>query len=127
MSPRLPPDAAAPPFVTAADGGVMLRLRVTPGASRSEIAGQRDDGGGQWRLEVRVTAAADRGQANAAVIRLLADAWRLPRSVLTIQSGAAGRRKTLAIAGQPRELLARLGAYWQARHPDGAAEERATP
>jgi uncharacterized protein (TIGR00251 family) len=123
MSPRWPHSAALPPslpFVTPGDAGVTLRLRVTPGARRSEIAGLRDDGGGTWRLEVRVTAAADRGQANAAVIGLLADLWRLPKSALMIQAGASGRRKTVAIAGPPQELMQRLGAYWQAHHAPGA-------
>lgn len=129
MSPRSPHSAAIPPslpFLTPGETGVTLRLRVTPGARRAEIAGLREDGGGTWRLEVRVTAAADRGEANAAVIRLLADLWHLPKSALTIRAGAGGRRKTLEITGPPQALMQRLGAYWRAHHANraGAGEVR---
>lgn len=113
MSPRLPPSGPAPlspPFLTSETNGLKLRLHVIPGASASAIAGCRADGGGQWRLEVRVTAPADRGRANAAVIDLLSDAWRVPKSTLSICAGASGRRKTLAIAAPTPELMQRLGA-----------------
>ena len=56
-----------------------LRLRVSPGAGRSEIVGRHGDA---WR--VRVAAAPERGKANASVVELLAGVSR---------SGAAGRSR----------------------------------
>ena len=63
---------------------------------------------------VRVGARAEGGKANVAVIKLLAKAWRLPKSALSIASGASARRKSLAIAGNPQALLPALEA-WLAR------------
>ena len=43
-----------------------LRLKVSPGAARTELAGRHGDA---WK--VRVSAAPERGRANDAVVRLL--------------------------------------------------------
>ena len=79
-----------------------LRLRVSPGASRSEIVGMRGD---SWH--VRVTAAPERGRANDAVLRLLADRLRVPRTRLSVVSGHAGRDKVVELEGLDREEAAR--------------------
>jgi len=87
------------PLTETADG-VRLLLRVTPKAGRNEIAGVRDG-----RLLVKVTAAPEGSKANAAVIKLLSKAWRLPASAFEITSGAAARDKTLTIRGVTVEQL----------------------
>jgi hypothetical protein len=71
-----------------------LRLRVTPGAARSEIVGRHGDA---WR--VRVAAVADRGRANEALVRLLARRLELRRSDITLVSGHAGRDKVVQLSG----------------------------
>ena len=50
-----------------------IEVRMQPGAQRNEVTRR----GGE--LLVRVTAAAERGKANEAVVRLLASAPLLPR------------------------------------------------
>jgi uncharacterized protein YggU (UPF0235/DUF167 family) len=57
-----------------------------------------------------VTAAPEGGKANAALIALLARTWRLPKRDLAIVLGAADRRKTVHVAGDPRELMRRIEA-----------------
>lgn len=59
-------------------------------------------------LKVRVTEPPEDGKANAALIKLLAKAWKLPKSSLTLVAGHSDRRKTLAVAGEPAELLCDL-------------------
>lgn len=88
--------------------GLSLFVRVTPNAGRDAIAGveQRDDGSAVLRLRVR--AVPDKGQANAAVIALLARALDLPRSAISITSGQTARLKTLAISGDGAALVAAL-------------------
>jgi uncharacterized protein YggU (UPF0235/DUF167 family) len=82
-----------------------LPVKVIAGASRSEIA--------DWsagRLRVRVSAVAERGKANAALIRLLAERLGLPGSALRVVAGKTSVRKTLEIAGLGEaELRERLG------------------
>jgi uncharacterized protein (TIGR00251 family) len=82
-----------------------LRLRVSPGASKSEVVGSH---GEAWK--VRVTAAPESGKANEAVRDLLATTLGIPRSSTEIISGAASRDKVVVVRGlTAEEAEARLG------------------
>jgi uncharacterized protein (TIGR00251 family) len=85
-------------------------LRVTPNAARERIEGIVTDVDGKPYLKVAVTVVPENGKANAAVIKLIAKDLRLPKSALSIASGATARRKTLLIAGEPRDLEIKLNA-----------------
>jgi uncharacterized protein YggU (UPF0235/DUF167 family) len=106
------------PFAPVA-GGVCVRLRVTPRARRNGIEGLVADAEGGVRLKVAVNAAAEDGRANIAVLALLAREWRLPRSSLTLKTGASDRRKTVAIAGDPDKLMPALLAWSATRQTVG--------
>ena len=75
--------------------GRLLRVRVQPRASRSEIVGWRADGA----LSVRVAAPPVEGRANAAVAALLAGALDLRPSAVTVERGARGRDKLVRVEG----------------------------
>lgn len=79
-----------------------LRLRVVPGAARSEIVGPHGEG---WKL--RVAAPAERGRANDAVRDLLATALGVPRDAVTIVAGGASRDKVVEIVGLTDDDAAR--------------------
>lgn len=98
---------AALPFAPSADG-LHVRLRVTPRARRPGIGGMVAEADGDVCLKVSVNAAPEDGRANAAVLALLADEWRLPRSSLSIKAGNAGRRKIIGVTGDPDELMGAL-------------------
>lgn len=66
-------------------------------------------------LQVKVGAPPEGGKANAALIKLLAKAWKLPKSAITLVSGRRDRHKTLAIDGEARELLPRLQAWLESQ------------
>jgi len=81
-----------------------VRLRVSTGARRSELAGRHGDG---WK--VRVSAQPERGRANEAVLDLLAETLELPRRSLSIVSGQGGREKVVLMEGiGPAETERRL-------------------
>ena len=80
-----------------------LRLRVSPGADRAEVVGLRGDA---WK--VRVRAAPERGRANDAVVRLLADRLQVARSGIEIVSGHVGRDKVVEVRGLDGDEVARL-------------------
>ena len=83
-----------------------LRLRVSPGAGRTALVGRHGDA---WK--VRVTEAPERGRANEAVLRLLAETLALPRNALTLVSGHGARDKIVELAGlEPREIDRRLSS-----------------
>src|SRR5437588_4151321 len=71
-----------------------LRLRVSPGAGRSAVVGRHGDA---WK--VRVAEAPERGRANDAVLRLLAEVLTLPRTALTLVSGHGAREKIVELTG----------------------------
>jgi len=77
--------------------GCVLAVRLTPKASRARIEGLETDAEGRAWLKVSVTTVPENGKANAALIALLAKAWRLPKGAFAIASGATARRKTLRI------------------------------
>ena len=71
-----------------------LRVRVSPGARRGGVAGRV---GEVWKL--RVTAPAEGGRANDAVVRLLADAVEVPRRQVVLVSGHTAREKVVELRG----------------------------
>ncbi len=91
--------------------GLRVALKVMPKAARAGISGFEADAAGRALLKVRVTEAPEGGKANAAVVKLLAKAWKLPKSALRITAGAKDRRKTLLVAGDPEELAPRLRTW----------------
>lgn len=93
------------------EGGLDVRLRVTPKASRDAIGDLVADGQGNGVIKIAVTAVPEKGSANAAVIKLLAKAWRLRKSDMEIVQGATDRNKVLRITGDGREILTRLRAF----------------
>ena len=102
--------APNPPFEAVAEG-LRVALKVAPKAARAGITGVEADAAGRAVLKVRVTEAPEGGKANAAVIKLLAKAWKLPKGALIVTAGAKDRRKTLLVAGDPDELAPRLRAW----------------
>ena len=71
-----------------------LRVRVSPGARRGGVAGRV---GEVWKL--RVTAPAEGGRANEAVVELLADAVDVPRRQVALVSGHTAREKVVELEG----------------------------
>ena len=84
---------------TVTSGGLTVVVRLTPRGGRDAIDGieRRDDG--QWVLKARVRAAATEGEANGALVALLARAAGVPPRSVALVSGATGRIKRLTIAG----------------------------
>ena len=80
-----------------------LHIKVVPGASRDRIAGRLGEA-----IKVQVSAAPERGKANDAVIKLIADKLRLRRNDIEIVHGHTQARKTLEIQGISQEQLEQL-------------------
>lgn len=84
-------------------GGTRLRLRVKPGAHHDAIIGIH---GGALKLSV--SAAPDKGKANAAVCALIAGVLQLPPSAVEIVSGQTSRDKTVWVPLAMGEVGRRL-------------------
>lgn len=79
-----------------------------PSASADRVEGVVQLGDGRRVLKLRVSAVPDKGKANAAVVKLLAKSWGVPRSSLAVVSGEKDRNKTVLLEGVPLERLAFL-------------------
>jgi uncharacterized protein (TIGR00251 family) len=88
--------------------GLAVAVRLTPKGGRDAIEGveQRDDG--ECALKVRVRAPPSEGEANAALIALIACALGVPPRDVTLVAGASARLKRLRIAGHGPTLAAAL-------------------
>jgi uncharacterized protein (TIGR00251 family) len=89
-------------------GGLRLAICLSPRARADRLNGVVVAAGGGRVLTAAVTAPPEGGRANEALLRLLAQEWRLPRRDLSIVAGAASRRKTVHIAGNAQQLRDRL-------------------
>ena len=95
------------PISTARDG-LRVAIRLSPRARSDRLLGVAATGEGGHAIKASVTAPAQDGRANEALLRLLARAWRLPRRDFSIVVGAASRDKIVRVAGEPHELIAKL-------------------
>jgi uncharacterized protein (TIGR00251 family) len=89
-----------------AAGAITLEILVQPRASRAKI-GPMHDG----RLKIAVTAPPVDGEANAAVIALLAKRLGIARGDIEVIAGASSRRKTLRIANATAQQVAGLADH----------------
>lgn len=97
----------ATPF-TALSDGVSVNLRVTPRASVSRIHSVGETIPGTIALKISVTAVPEDGKANDAVIKLLANAWHLAKSDISVVKGPTDRNKVIHLRGDAATLLPRL-------------------
>jgi uncharacterized protein YggU (UPF0235/DUF167 family) len=86
---------------------VRLAVRVRPGAAHTRVGGSYGDAGA---LVVAVTERAVDGKATAAALRAVAAALGLPRSAVTLLTGAASRDKVLLVRDPPAGFADRLEA-----------------
>lgn len=90
------------PFFTLHGDEVLIRCKVKPGARENAVSGVKAD-----ELHVRVRAAPEKGKANEAVVRLLADALGVPKSRVGVKTGAGSPRKLVSV---PASALAGVEA-----------------
>ena len=86
--------------------GSSFQVEVQPRSSRAAIEGPRGDA-----LRLRLTAPPVEGAANRQCVELLAGSLGVPKSAVTIVSGARGKRKRILVRGlDPPAVEAALGA-----------------
>lgn len=84
-------------------GCVIVRVRLTPKSSKDAVLGIEPTAEGP-ALKARVRAAPADGDANAALLRLLADWLGVAQSSLRLSKGGKSRVKSVEITGQRDEL-----------------------
>jgi uncharacterized protein (TIGR00251 family) len=94
------------PAWTQTGDGLVLAVRLTPKGGRDTIEGIERLADGRAVVKARVRAAPSEGAANAALIRLIADAFDVPPRAVTLIAGATARLKRVKIAGDAAALAA---------------------
>lgn len=96
-------------------GAIVLAVRLTPRAARDAIDGKAALADGREVVLARVRAVPERGGANDGLIRLIADAFGVPKSSVTIAAGATARLKQVRIGGNPA-ALSRIVDAWPSKN-----------
>jgi uncharacterized protein len=100
---------AGVPFRLDADG-ILLHVRLTPKGGRDALEGVFSGDDGKAVLLARVRAVPEDGAANAALIALVAKQLGIRKSAIELVAGGKARNKTLHIAVEGAEMVARLAA-----------------
>jgi len=90
-------------WIEAVEGGVVLRLRIVPNASKNELVGLYGDA-----LKVRVQSPALEGRANAALQKFIAKELGVSKSAIELVGGAKSRDKQLLVHGLDMAAAASL-------------------
>ncbi|WP_291845543.1 DUF167 family protein [Maricaulis sp.] len=102
-------------------GGLLLRVRLTPGASRDGLDAWQGDAAGQVHLAARVRAVPEKGKANTALVALLAKQLAIPKRDIDVIRGATSRLKTVRLTADEvvqARIVAQLEAFSDERKPD---------
>ncbi|MDX1775389.1 MAG: DUF167 family protein [Desulfobulbales bacterium] len=87
------------------DNRLALSIYVQPRASRNRVAGMHGSS-----VKLSITAAPVDNKANEAVIRFIADLFKVPKSSVSIKSGRQGRHKNVILdnlaLGEAKKILA---------------------
>ena len=94
---------------SAVANGIRVRVRLTPKSSRDAVEGLEQTADGP-AIKVRVRAAPEKGEANAALAKALAKWLGVPKSRVELVGGAQSRLKTLLVSGNAAELSTRMVA-----------------
>ena len=104
-------------------GGISVALRVTPRAGRDDIDGIETLSDGRSVVKLRVRAVADGGEANRAVVQLIAKSLGVPKASVRLLSGATSRLKQIAVDGDPARLGEALGLLASAKSMDKSMDK----
>ena len=88
-------------FLTPARDGILLNLRVSPGAKRTSIEGPY----GENALKLRVASPPVDGKANAEVESFLAESLGVPSSYVAVIRGTSSRDKVVLVRGVEEATL----------------------
>ena len=86
--------------ISQTDNGVSFGVRVVPGSSRTALCGIL---GGM--LKVKLSTAPEKGKANQALVRFLAEKLKVRKNTVAIVAGHTSTVKQLAVDGVTRDIV----------------------
>lgn len=95
------------PFIKKAKDGFLLNVRLTPKASKAKLGGVYVDASGKAWLKVFVNAPPVDGEANKALLELLAKNCKIAKTSFSLVAGLSDRNKTILIDAD-EEIIRKL-------------------
>ena len=92
-------------FYTVGADAITLRVKARPHSHQDAVVGTR-----AGELLVSVRAVAEKGRANAEIVKVIAAALGVPRDHVVLKSGAAASHKQFTVPLEARPALGRLAA-----------------
>ena len=83
--------------------GAAIAVRVTPNAAKNQIVGALPDG----TLKIDISAAADNGQSNQALVDFLSNILGVSKDRIEVVAGDMGRDKLVSVLDMDSETLHR--------------------
>lgn len=80
--------------------GVIVSVRAVPNARKTEIVGLHSEA-----LKIKIKAVPEDGKANEELCTFLAHKLSLPKSAVSLRSGATSRSKTVLVKGLSLRLV----------------------
>jgi hypothetical protein len=93
--------------VTTVRNGVLLPVKVVPGASRTAVLGEWNG-----RVKVAIAAPPEKGKANKALARFLAQLLKVRQRDVTVAAGHASPIKIVRIEGVTRDTVCHALQPW---------------
>lgn len=84
-------------------GGCLISCLATPRASRNALCAWHDG-----RLKVALAAPPVDGEANKTLVKFMAEVLNVPKSTVSVYSGATGRRKVVAVSSMSAAEVAAI-------------------
>lgn len=81
-----------PPFLTSGEGYSLLQILLVPNAKENKIYGLFND-----RLKLYISAPAVDGKANKALIKYLAELFKLKKNQISLVQGEKSHQKTVRL------------------------------
>ena len=94
--------------ITIAGNGLRVAIRLLPRAKADRLVAIDVAAEGGRVLRAAVTAPAEAGRANEALLQLLARGWHIPLRNLSIIKGFTSRNKAVRVAGDPLQLIEQI-------------------
>lgn len=80
--------------LTETSGGILLAVKARPGSKKNGVVGMHDGA-----LRVAVNAAPEKGKANDAICKVLAETLQIKRQDLELVRGSTSSEKTFRVTG----------------------------
>ncbi|MBR1648977.1 MAG: DUF167 domain-containing protein [Alphaproteobacteria bacterium] len=88
--------------------GIVLSVRITPNAGKTEVKGVFIDADGGEFLKISVVSIPEKGKANQELIKFLSKSLKLAKTMLMIISGETSHLKKVLITADESYVLPKL-------------------